>query len=70
MTDRVRGFYVTLDRDIREDDAGAIRTALQMTKHVIDVSPDVADPAQHVAEMRVRAELSSKLIDVLHGEKS
>lgn len=39
MTDRVKGFVVTLDEDMREDDAEQIRAALGMVRGVMDVSP-------------------------------
>ena len=39
MTDRFKGFLVTLDKEIREDDAEAILTALKMIKGVFSVKP-------------------------------
>lgn len=39
MTDRFKGFLVTLDDEIREDDAEAILTALRMIKGVFMVNP-------------------------------
>ena len=53
MTDRHAGYIVTLDHDIREDDAAAIITALRMVKGVISVEPVVADHHTYVAAARV-----------------
>lgn len=39
MTDRHAGYVVTLDRDIREDDAEAVLNAIRMVKGVASVTP-------------------------------
>lgn len=41
MTDRFKGFLVTLDNEIREDDAQEIINALNMVKGVLKVKPYV-----------------------------
>lgn len=41
MTDRFKGFLVTLDKEIRDDDAEPILTALKMVKGVFSVKPYV-----------------------------
>ena len=65
MTDRVSAFIVTLEKDTREDDASTTATALSMVRGVLSVRPVVADPGQHIAEQRVRHEISKKLWDAL-----
>ena len=52
MTDRHAAYIVTLDQDVREDDAEAIINALRMVKHVLKVEPVIASYEQHVAEAR------------------
>ena len=39
MTDRYKGFLITLDKEIRDDDADQIVTALKMIKGVFSVQP-------------------------------
>jgi NRPS condensation-like uncharacterized protein len=39
MTDRVKGFTVTLSHDIRIDDVEHIQKALEMVKGVVHVEP-------------------------------
>lgn len=39
MTDRYSGVTVTFDRDIRDDDAAALMTAIRMIKGVVEVAP-------------------------------
>lgn len=65
MTDRFKGFIVTLEDDIRDDDAEATIAAIQQIRGVIGVEPLVADATQHIAETRVRLDLRKKLWDVL-----
>lgn len=65
MTDRVRGYIVTLDADIREDDAQATITALHQIRGVVSVEPVVADIDSHMATERVRREFMRKIMEVL-----
>lgn len=69
MTDRYNAVVVVFDRDIREDDAEAIINAIRMIKGVITVTPNVADIDGHVAAMRVKRELSEKLLAVYDSLK-
>lgn len=53
MTDRVSGFTVVLDHDIRDDDIEPVLNAIRMVKGVIAVEAIVADSfAEHVATAR------------------
>ena len=66
MTDRFATLTVALERDIREDDAEALISAIKMLRGVLDVRGDVADQAHYVAESRVRLDLERKLRAVLN----
>jgi len=63
MTDRHAGYIVTLAADVREDDAEAILTALQMVKGVLSVKPVDASVELHIAEERVRIEFRRRVYD-------
>jgi hypothetical protein len=63
MTDRLKGVYVTFDQDIREDDAEKLIEAIFMIRHVVDVTPLVADHVDHMARQRVRSELANGMHD-------
>jgi hypothetical protein len=65
MTDRLKGFIVTLEEDIREDDAADIITAIGMIRGVLSCKPLVRDYGDLMAHERVRRELGQKLLDVL-----
>lgn len=64
MTDRIRKATVIFDRDIREDDAEQILSALRMVKYVAEVIP--GEPVNH--EHRREREIGCRqLVEVLYG---
>lgn len=65
MTDRVHSFQVVLDKNMRIDDAEAIKNALLQVKGVIDVQANVADFVSTMAESRAKQELGLKLLAVI-----
>lgn len=65
MTDRHVGYIVTLDQDIREDDAQPILDALKMMKHVVDVQPVIGEGwAAAAADMRIRNKVGLELFEM------
>jgi hypothetical protein len=65
MTDRHNGYIVTLEQNIREDDAESTIAALRQIKGVLSVQPVVADLTFAMAEDRARHEIASKVLEVL-----
>lgn len=66
MTDRINSITITLDHDIRIDDArDGIIQALYQLKGVIDATPNVADTRDHVAYIRARTDIESRLYEAL-----
>jgi len=65
MTDRIKGFYVMLDKDYRDDDVETIKNAILMIKGVISVKESIVDSDDHINRERIRQELIQKLWDVL-----
>ena len=63
MTDRHAGYVVTLEEDIREDDAANIVCALNMVEGVLSVRPVVGSVDIHIAEERARTRLLTKVLD-------
>jgi hypothetical protein len=68
MTDRVGSFLVTLEGDIRVDDAEATLNAIRMIRRVISVEPLISNIEQQVAEGRVRRELGDKILKAIFPE--
>jgi hypothetical protein len=65
MTDRIKGVYVAFDSDIRDDDAEPIIEAIKQIRHVQGVKAFVTEPADYFARTRVRAEIATKLVNIL-----
>lgn len=65
MTDRVKGFVVTLEKDIRIDDVQPIMDAIKMVKGVVAVEPSISDSNDIIIESRVRVDLCNKLADFI-----
>lgn len=69
MTDRYFALTVALDTNIRSDDAEALIAAIRQLRGVLAVEPLVASPTEWVAEERARAEIRTKLIEVVFPKK-
>lgn len=63
MTDRHAGYIVTLEEDIRADDAQNTIRALSMVRGVASVEPVVSDVAVQIAEARASTKFLRKLLD-------
>jgi len=67
MTDRVKGFVISLDHDIREDDCEYILNAIKMIKGVVNVEKVLSEPNDHIIRMRVEKEMSDKFFEFFQG---
>jgi hypothetical protein len=65
MTDRINAYTVVLDRDVREDDAEDIATALRMVRGVLSVTPNVAKLGDYIAIERAKNTLRERLFAVV-----
>jgi len=61
MTDRVKGFTVTLEKDIRIDDVEVILNAVKMIRGVAHVEPSIKTSDDHFARERVKMEMREKI---------
>ena len=65
MTDKINSLIVTLEKDMREDDAQEIISAVSMIKGVLSVKPNIALPIdEHVAKERLKTDLFLKISHV------
>ncbi len=65
VTDRLKGFVVALDHDMREDDAELVLNAIRMIKCVASVEPIKVGYDDHMNRDKVRCELQEKLREAL-----
>jgi len=63
MTDRYKGFLVTLDKEIRSDDAEHIINALKMVRGVQSVKPYVSDMQDMMLYQKALCDVGQKLMD-------
>jgi len=68
MTDRFKGFLVTLEKDIRDDDAEPIIEALKMIKCVHSVQPYVSNMEDAMAYQKACQDIGKKIIDFVREE--
>lgn len=61
MTDRVKGFTVSLKEDIRVDDVQMIIDAISMIKGVQHVEPSIVKHEDYFARERVKSEMREKM---------
>jgi hypothetical protein len=67
MTDRVQGFTVVLDRDVRDDDVEELRKAIACLRYVVSVENRVVVPDDHWARQRMRYELIAAIGDAINA---
>lgn len=65
MTDRIKGFVVTLEQDMRDDDVQSVVDAIGMIRGVASCSPSVADIDDHMNRTRIRLEMRAKVLKAL-----
>jgi cell division septation protein DedD len=66
MTERVKGFTVTLSTDLREDDVQSILTAVRLIRGVAHVEPSLLTTEDHMNRMRIKNEIETKLFKALN----
>lgn len=69
MTDRIKGLTVTLGRDIRDDDAECIISAIQMIKGVLSVASHIEDANHHFAVETAKHEMRDRFQQILYQKK-
>lgn len=65
MTDRFKGFLVTLEKEVRSDESERIIIALQMIKGVLKVKPYVNGAEDWMAEEKGRLDAAKEIYDVI-----
>lgn len=68
MTDRIASLTVVLDREYRDDDCQSIIDAIQMTKGVLKVTPEVVDIGHYTAKEQARMDLRQKIFNVFKDD--
>lgn len=70
MTDIVKGFTVTLEKDMRIDDVDVIIQAIRMIRGIANVEPSISTSDDHMNRERIRYELRDKFYKFMNEELS
>jgi len=65
MTDRVKGFTVTLENDIREDDFQRILEAVEMIKGVMHVEPSLVTGNDHINRTKIKIDVTRNIMKLV-----
>jgi hypothetical protein len=65
MTDRVKGFTVTLERDIRIDDFQRIKEAVEMIVGVQHVEPTLVTHQDHMVRTRLKHDITRNILKLI-----
>ncbi len=68
MTDRYKGFLITLDREFRDDDAEPIINALKMIRGVHSVQPYVKNMEDYMSEVKAFSDAGLKMIEFIRKD--
>ena len=67
MTDRYHSLTVVLENNLRTDDVEPLMNAIRQLRGVLKVSGEVSDVNSHMAELRARADLGQRVLNVITG---
>jgi hypothetical protein len=70
MTDRVKGFTVTLEKDCRIDDVEVIINAIRMIRGIADVEPSISTSEDYMNRQMIKSELREKFLNFYTNELS
>ena len=68
MSDRIKGFYVSLEKDIKDEDFECIKDAVLMIKGVLSVKESVSNSEDWFNRDRIIREITFKILDVIKQE--
>jgi hypothetical protein len=69
MTDRIKGLWVALDKEIRDDDVEVLVNAIKMLKHVENVTSRKVQPDDWMMRNKIRGEIREKVIEIFDSLK-
>ena len=61
MSDRVKGFVITLENDVRLDDVELLMQTIRYMRGVANVEPSIVDSSDWINQQRIKSELKYKM---------
>lgn len=68
MSDRICGFVVILEKDLREEGADQLMQSIRLLKGVVDVRPQIADLETNIGYSRGKLAIKEKLMEFLRAD--
>ena len=62
---KVKGFTVTLERDMKEEDFQRIKESVEMTKGVLHVHPILTSSQDHITRMRLKNDITRNILKLI-----
>ena len=69
MTDRIKGFTVTLEKDLRDDDAEHIKIALESVRGVASVTPSIVNSGDIMNRQQIKHDMWEKIVKVFREDR-
>jgi hypothetical protein len=64
MSNRIKGFYVALEKDIKDEDFEYVKNAVLMIKGVHSIKENIADSDDWINRQQIKQELLKKIFDI------
>ena len=61
MSDRVKGFVITLENDVRLDDVELLMQTMRYMRGVANVEPSIVYSSDWINQQRIKSELKDKM---------
>ena len=68
MSDRIKGFTVVLNSDMKDEDAEKLQNAIAWFNGVLEVHPLKKEVGDFIERVRIRREFTEKILEVLAKE--
>jgi hypothetical protein len=62
---RVKGFTVTLERDVKQEDFQRVHEAVEMIVGVLHVEPVLATGKDHIIRMRLKNDITRNILKLI-----
>ena len=67
---RVKGFTVTLERDIKQEDFQRVLEAVEMINGVLHVEPVLTTGQDHITRMRLKNDITRNILKLIDETES
>jgi hypothetical protein len=68
MTDRINGFTVVLEKDLRDDDFEQLQQAVLMLKGVSSIVPNIVNSGDTISRIQAMSDIRTKLYSFIVEE--